>query len=143
MTSTEGADSIELECETLFSSKNKDIHSSTLKSTSDENGKRLLAAAKMLINCVYVRFLCCCWCGGRAFVAPAKMCSHTWQRPIVSQPIEMSSTAHDSARYSLDTARCGNNANNKLAFNTQTHVIPSILRVSLSTLSSLSQRLKS
>lgn len=39
MTSTEGADSIELECETLFSSKNKDIHSSTLKSTSDENGK--------------------------------------------------------------------------------------------------------
>lgn len=39
MTSIEGTDSIELECETLFSSKNKDIHSSTLKSTSDENGE--------------------------------------------------------------------------------------------------------
>lgn len=40
MTSTEGADSIELECETIFSSKNRDIHSSTLKSTSEDDGKR-------------------------------------------------------------------------------------------------------
>lgn len=50
MTSTEGADSIELECETLFSSKNKDIHSSTLKSTSDENGKGSLVTFFYLSN---------------------------------------------------------------------------------------------
>lgn len=118
MTSTEGADSIELECETLFSSKNKDIHSSTLKSTSDENGKCLLPAAKMLINCVCMCDFWCCvvWYGGRAFVAPAKMFSYTWQRPIVCQPIEMSSTALRLERYSPDTAQCGNNANNQIRF---------------------------
>lgn len=37
MASAEGTDSIELE--SVFSSKNHDIHSSTLKSSSDDGGK--------------------------------------------------------------------------------------------------------
>lgn len=37
MASAEGTDSIEIE--SVFSNKNRDIHSSTLKSTSEEDGK--------------------------------------------------------------------------------------------------------
>lgn len=42
MASAEGTDSIELE--SVFSSKNRDIHSSTIKSTSDDDGKLIDSA---------------------------------------------------------------------------------------------------
>lgn len=49
MASAEGTDSIELE--SVFSSKNRDIHSSTLKSTSGtEDGKQIVYTHKHTYN---------------------------------------------------------------------------------------------